>query len=123
MQYHDSGLNNNAFRKKHHCGRNGGKGPPETDRSLPESTLAEAMEIAERIRRKFSRKTFSPEPGKVIGKTVGIGASQLVSGEKAKTLLSRADRNPYRAKRNGKNRVTDGEGCKFNFPSCNINPE
>jgi diguanylate cyclase (GGDEF)-like protein len=77
---------------------------------LPESTLENAVKVAERIRREFSQETFSPESGTVTQKTVSIGAAQLVPGEMAKTLLSRADRNLYRAKRSGKNRVDAGEG-------------
>jgi len=76
---------------------------------LPESSLSEAVEIAERIRREFSQESFHPQPGAVVRKTMSIGVTQLISGEKAKALLSRADRILYRAKRNGKNRVDDGE--------------
>jgi diguanylate cyclase (GGDEF)-like protein len=75
---------------------------------LPESTLNKAIEIAERIRWEFSGEIFSPEPGTAIRKTVSIGAARFISGEKAQALLSRADRNMYRAKRGGKNQVDAG---------------
>jgi diguanylate cyclase (GGDEF)-like protein len=75
---------------------------------LPESTLNKAVEIAERIRREFAGETFAPDPGTVIRKTVSIGTAQFISGEQAQTLLSRAGRNMYRAKRGGKNRVDAG---------------
>jgi diguanylate cyclase (GGDEF)-like protein len=80
---------------------------------LPETPLQEALEIAERIRREFAGETFTPPPaGTLVGKTVSIGAAQLVSGEKVRSLLSRADQHLYRAKRNGKNRVdAGGEGA------------
>lgn len=76
---------------------------------LPESSLTEAVAIAERIRLEFSQEPFTPAPETVIRKTVSIGPTLLISGENAKTLLSRADENLYRAKRSGKNRVDAGE--------------
>ncbi len=77
---------------------------------LPESKLADAVVIAERIRQEFSRQTFTPIPEAIIRKTVSMGVAQLVSGETVQSLLSRADQNLYRAKRKGKNRVDTGVG-------------
>lgn len=76
---------------------------------LPETPLPKALEIAERIRREFATETFTPTATAAIRKTVSIGVAQLVSGEKIRSLLTRADKYLYRAKHNGKNRIAAGE--------------
>ena len=67
---------------------------------LPETSLDDATQVAERIR------TVCAEPGQQPGCTVSIGvASLLDSRDSMEALLARADAAMYRAKDNGRNRV------------------
>ncbi|MBN2125558.1 MAG: diguanylate cyclase [Deltaproteobacteria bacterium] len=73
---------------------------------LPETTGEAAVTIAERIRKEFSEEVFHPTPSERIHKTVSIGVAQYVAPEEDRDLVARADRNMYRAKQEGKNRVS-----------------
>lgn len=72
---------------------------------MPETNLAQAMVLAERIRLDYAAALLRPAPNVVTSCTVSIGVAQLASGEDAKALLRRADAGTYRAKEAGKNRV------------------
>jgi diguanylate cyclase (GGDEF)-like protein len=73
---------------------------------LPGSPLAPAMRLAERIRVQTENTVFSYEKVR-MNLTVSIGAATAFPGEVADfdTLLQVADRNLYRAKRTGRNKV------------------
>src|SRR4051794_11978578 len=76
---------------------------------LPETRIAEALEIAERIRRAVAASEFevatSSEPIRV---TVSMGiASYPRDGSDANELVHQADLAVYRAKLQGRNRVVD----------------
>lgn len=85
------------LRRPDHFSRFGGE---EFVALLPETTLDEAMLVAERIRAEIARGTGQP------GCTVSIGVAATVPGEGGiDTLLGRADEALYRAKAAGRNCV------------------
>ena len=69
---------------------------------LPESTLAEAMTIAQRIRRSISETVV---PGMERRITISMGISTWGPGDTSGELIGRADVALYLAKRRGRNRV------------------
>lgn len=72
---------------------------------LPDTTLAQALEAAERIRLAVHRLEFRGEEGAVFNITVSIGVAEYDGDESADTLAQRADKALYAAKRAGRNRV------------------
>jgi diguanylate cyclase (GGDEF)-like protein len=74
---------------------------------LPETPPAEAMAIAERIRRAVAAKPFDVETsGEPIRATVSIGVAGFPGdGHDANELIHQADLAVYRAKLQGRNRV------------------
>ncbi len=73
---------------------------------LPETTLEQAVEIAERIRRTLEERTFAYE-GMTIKLTSSFGVCCAASPiEAPESILLRADDLLYRSKREGRNRVT-----------------
>jgi diguanylate cyclase len=74
---------------------------------LPRTSLADAVNVAERIRvlveqRQIVKKSSGERLGSV---TLSIGCAQLRPGEEAVEMLARADAHLYEAKRTGRNRV------------------
>jgi two-component system cell cycle response regulator len=74
---------------------------------MPETDLAVATMVAERLRRRVASEPFPIQQGaRAIGATISIGIAALGgSGDSAAKLLKRADQALYRAKRDGRNRV------------------
>jgi two-component system, cell cycle response regulator len=74
---------------------------------MPETDIAVAEAVAERIRRRIANEPFSIREGAAaIEVTLSIGLAALgPPGDTAGTLLKRADQALYRAKRDGRNRV------------------
>jgi diguanylate cyclase (GGDEF)-like protein len=73
---------------------------------LPETTLDDATEVAERIRQMFEERTFEFE-GQEIRLTSSFGVCSVTSAvEPPEALLERVDELLYRSKREGRNRVT-----------------
>ena len=68
---------------------------------LSHCELRAAAEQAERIRERLERSP-QPEAGRV---TLSLGVAQLAPGESICSLIERADKALYRAKREGRNRV------------------
>ncbi|MGN8261521.1 diguanylate cyclase [Pseudomonas sp. SMSB3] len=64
----------------------------------------QAIDVAEKIRRRTEQLTFSHDQ-RALRLTASIGLSALQPGDSLHTLLSRADRALYRAKQAGRNRV------------------
>ena len=74
---------------------------------MPETDMAVAALVAERIRRRIAGEPFAIEQGaKAIDVTLSIGLAALGSEQDTgATILKRADQALYRAKRDGRNRV------------------
>ncbi|MCI3944107.1 sensor domain-containing diguanylate cyclase [Pseudomonas syringae] len=68
---------------------------------VPDSSLEQAVELADRIRKGIERLEI-PETGSV---TLSLGVAELGPGETAASLIQRADKALYQAKRLGRNRV------------------
>src|SRR6184192_1110259 len=71
---------------------------------LPETDAVGAVAVAERVRR--SLRSLRPTPERGASVTASFGVAQLTSGETGDELLRRADVALYRAKSEGRNRVT-----------------
>ena len=67
----------------------------------PDTSLAAAQPLAERLRRAVARHDF----GQGVPVTVSIGLAPLLADDTPERLLQRADRALYRAKAQGRNRV------------------
>jgi diguanylate cyclase (GGDEF)-like protein len=79
---------------------------------LPETDLAEAVRVAERLREAVAALRFDAGfRGDPYGVTISFGAAAMVAGETltAEALYERADRAMYAAKQAGRNRVSTGE--------------
>ncbi|RDV05526.1 PleD family two-component system response regulator [Undibacter mobilis] len=76
---------------------------------MPETDLAVAGMVAERIRRRIAGEAFSIQQGaKSLDVTLSIGIAALGgAGDTAAAMLKRADQALYRAKRDGRNRVVE----------------
>jgi two-component system cell cycle response regulator len=72
---------------------------------MPNTDLAVAVAIAERIREAFAAFHVEPLPDPV---TVSFGVAEMAAGEEGPALLRRADNALYQAKRSGRNRVAGG---------------
>jgi diguanylate cyclase (GGDEF)-like protein len=74
---------------------------------LPQTSLTEAISIAERIRRRITRVRFPHGKSQPLGSvTVSIGVSAFSPGvDTPETIIEAADRALYLAKSRGKNRV------------------
>jgi len=74
---------------------------------MPETDMAVATIVAERLRRRIASEAFMIAQGaKGIDVTISIGIATLdTADDTASTILKRADQALYRAKRDGRNRV------------------
>jgi len=72
---------------------------------MPGTHGEDAVHTAERVRARFAAEVFTAENGEGLNVTVSLGVSELRKDDTADTLLERADRAMYRAKRLGKNRT------------------
>jgi diguanylate cyclase (GGDEF)-like protein len=73
---------------------------------MPESTLRDAVAVAERVRRDVEKLTYEGPNGQPMPVTVSIGVAQFPrDGRTAADLLQAADRAVYQAKAFGRNRV------------------
>ena len=74
---------------------------------MPETDMAVAAMVAERLRRRIAAEPFAIQQGaRSIPVTISIGLAALRGkNENAATVLKRADQALYRAKRDGRNRV------------------
>jgi diguanylate cyclase (GGDEF)-like protein len=73
---------------------------------MPETTLSEAISVAERIRRAVEAIELRVSDGSIVAASVSIGAALFpANGRTASELLAAADRAVYQAKALGRNRV------------------
>jgi two-component system cell cycle response regulator len=73
---------------------------------MPETDLAVATMVAERLRRRIATEPFTIQQGaRALEVTISIGIAALGAGDTAAAVLKRADQALYRAKRDGRNRV------------------
>jgi two-component system cell cycle response regulator len=73
---------------------------------MPETDLAVATMVAERLRRRIANEPFAIQNGaRALEVTISIGIAALAPSDNAGAILKRADQALYRAKRDGRNRV------------------
>jgi two-component system cell cycle response regulator len=73
---------------------------------MPETDMAVATMVAERLRRRIASEPFAIQKGaRTIEVTISIGIAALGPDDNAAGVVKRADRALYRAKRDGRNRV------------------
>jgi len=75
---------------------------------LPGASLRNAVKKAQRLRKAIAGTHYTPdkeEKGQAISITVSIGVSSFAKNDSASTVIERADRSLYQAKKTGKNRV------------------
>jgi two-component system cell cycle response regulator len=73
---------------------------------MPETDMAVATMVAERLRRRIAGDPFPIQEGaRKIEVTISIGIAGLGRGDTAASMIKRADQALYRAKRDGRNRV------------------
>jgi two-component system cell cycle response regulator len=74
---------------------------------MPETDMAVAAMVAERLRRRIAAEPFAIQQGaRVVPVTISIGIAALRGkDDSAASVLKRADQALYRAKRDGRNRV------------------
>ena len=73
---------------------------------MPDTDLAYAVMVAERLRTRIGETSFKVDGGHELNVTVSIGLAVVKGpGDTAEKLIERADAALYRAKRDGRNRV------------------
>ncbi|OMH40138.1 hypothetical protein BLW93_06690 [Desulfurobacterium indicum] len=74
---------------------------------LPHTTLKDALKLAERIRKGIEDMIIDTEDGKKIRVTISLGVAERDLGETLEQVIKKADEALYRAKKHGRNRVSD----------------
>jgi two-component system cell cycle response regulator len=73
---------------------------------MPETDLAVATTVAERLRRVIADEPFAIQQGaRSIEVTISVGIAALGGSDDAASVMKRADQALYRAKRDGRNHV------------------
>ncbi len=73
---------------------------------MPETDLAVATMVAERLRRRIATEPFPIQQGTgTLEVTISVGIAALGADDNAANIFKRADQALYRAKRDGRNRV------------------
>jgi two-component system cell cycle response regulator len=81
---------------------------------MPETDLAAATAVAERLRGRIASEPFAVQQGaREIDVTISIGTAALGENDDAAAVIKRADQALYRAKRTGRNRVLP-DAAQFN---------
>ncbi len=97
------------------AGRFGGE---EFIMALPETKINGGFALAEQIRTSLEKMRWqSKSSGKDIGTiTISLGVAQFNPGEDLNSLIARADKALYTAKKNGRNRTATHNGKEVIFP-------
>ncbi len=74
---------------------------------LPEATRRDAVHVAERLRKKVQNMKVAHGKRR-YSITISLGVTMLVKGDDVNSLVERADRQLYRAKQTGRNKVCWG---------------
>ena len=74
---------------------------------LPETSKENAKRLAERIRKSIEETEIEIAEGKKINITASIGVAEKREGDTIENVIKRADEAMYRAKKLGRNRVSD----------------
>lgn len=91
-----------SLRDSDFCGRYGGE---EFVVALPNTSLEQAIKVAERLRQQIENNSVEIE-GRKIKVTVSLGVTQLSDEKEAYRLIDKADKAMYSSKTRGKNQVT-----------------
>ncbi|MDT3700908.1 MAG: sensor domain-containing diguanylate cyclase [Thermincola sp.] len=91
-----------SLRDSDFCGRYGGE---EFVVALPNTSLEQAIKVAERLRQQIENNSVEIE-GRKIKVTVSLGVTQLSNEKEAYRLIDKADKAMYSSKTRGKNQVT-----------------
>jgi len=94
-----------AIRKSDYAVRYGGE---EFVVVLPETRLAKALELAERLRRLIESSSVQVANGRQVSVTASFGVAALSEHSDAESLFNEADTMLYRAKASGRNKVMPG---------------
>jgi len=73
---------------------------------LPETNIAKAETVGQRIRAAIKSAQFFPESGKPVSVTISVGVTQYSPQETVSSFVQRADKAMYISKQHGKNLVT-----------------
>ena len=110
FEFHPGGLDQAQSQSQQHNAHNQGKIslPAPAPQSLPGAAakLAQAIQIAERLRKSVSELKFNTSSGQVRV-TVSVGVAVLEKDDNLETLIKKADKALYRAKEVGRNNVGD----------------
>ena len=77
---------------------------------LPNTDIANALNIAERVRHTIEKNIIEYEQGKTLNISVSIGVSTLTASETSADLIKLADKALYYAKAHGRNQVKFNDG-------------
>jgi diguanylate cyclase (GGDEF)-like protein len=102
------------IRRPDHFARFGGE---EFAIILPETGLAEAQQLAERLRTGIASLGTDTGMGDSVTVTTSIGIAVSTDATSPMELLTQADRNLYRAKRDGRNRVRGPDAAHADAPA------
>ena len=75
--------------------------------AIPDVHLRTAVDVAQRLRRKVSEKEIPHEPHPLPPLTVSIGVAEVLDGQGAEDIISAADAALFRAKKRGRNSVSE----------------
>lgn len=102
-----AGILRGATRETDFCARYGGE---EFCVLMPDTPLAGALEVAERLRRSVADHPFAQAAAQPLGRvSVSIGLTELTAADADLTqVVARADRALYRAKTEGRDRIEVG---------------